>query len=146
MPILKRKIALAVQAKTERDNTLSQPQEVKKAPNKRSSISSKESKMVKCEAVTVKEEYTGKAANNKKTKQYIRATKTVVKNYGKAIASFAASYMATPYLTPLVEKYAVDLKEFTDYMVTVKETIEGIDTFRALLLINDDGQFKDGCL
>jgi len=72
----------------------------------------------------------------------IKSTKTVVKNYGKAIASFALSPIAVPYLNPLVKNEGIKLTEFIHYISAVKESIEGIDTFRSLLLIKDSDEKK----
>lgn len=76
-----------------------------------------------------------------KARNEIKSTKTVVKNYGKAIASFAANPIAFPYLMPLAARERVDIEDFCDYIRSVKDTIEGIDTFRVLLLVkNTDPQ------
>jgi len=72
----------------------------------------------------------------------IKSTKTVVKNYGKAIASFALSPIAIPYLNPMLKQEGIKLNEFIHYISAVKESIEGIDTFRALLLIKDSDEKK----
>ena len=64
-----------------------------------------------------------------------KSTKTVVKNYGKAIASFVISPIAVPYLSPLIDREGVSIEEFTRYIAEAKEKIEGIDTLRALLLV-----------
>lgn len=79
----------------------------------------------------------------KKTSLKAKSTKTVVKNYGKAIASFAMTPIAVTYLVPMLDQEAnITLNEFVNYMSTAKESIEGIDTFRALLLIADTDDEK----
>lgn len=66
-----------------------------------------------------------------------RATKNIVINFGKAIASFAVSPLATPYLEQILEKENITSKEFTDFVNEAKAGIGGIDSFRLLLLIDE---------
>jgi len=72
----------------------------------------------------------------------VKSTKTVVKNYGKAIASFAISPIAIPYLNPLVKQEGISVNEFVKFISTAKEGIEGIETFRALLLVKEGDDKK----
>ena len=67
-----------------------------------------------------------------------RATKNIVVNFGKAIASFAASSLAFPYLADLIEKENITSADFTQFINKSKSKIGGIDSFRNLLLINED--------
>lgn len=67
-----------------------------------------------------------------------RATKNIVKNYGKAIASFASSTMAKPYLIPILEEHRVKVDDFLEFASKAKESIESINTFRDVLLITDN--------
>lgn len=71
-----------------------------------------------------------------------RATKNIVKNYGKAICSFACSSMAKPYLGPILKKHQVEADNFLEFASKAKDTIESINTFRDVLLITkkDDTQ------
>jgi len=68
----------------------------------------------------------------------VRATKNVVKNYGKAICSFATSEIARPYLLPIVHKENIQAEDFIQYVTNHKEAIDSIKTLRAILLIEED--------
>jgi len=71
------------------------------------------------------------------TPERARATKNLLKNYGKAICSFAISELAHPYLLPIIEKEKVEMKDFSEFVFNIKENIDSIQTFRAVLLINE---------
>jgi len=75
-------------------------------------------------------------ACQKKINENYRATKNIPKNYGKAITSFSTSELATPYLDPILRREGLTNEQFMDYMKLAKESIQGIDTFRAFLLID----------
>jgi len=73
------------------------------------------------------------------TSERDRATKNIVKNYGKAICSFACSEVGKPYLESVLEKHNIQQqKEFLAYISKVKESIDSIQSFRSLLLVRDD--------
>jgi len=67
----------------------------------------------------------------------LRATKNIVINFGKAIAAFANSDLAEPYLAELVVKEGVTLQDFKAFSADAKAKIGGIDSFRAFLLANE---------
>ncbi len=71
-----------------------------------------------------------------------RATKNIVKNYGKAICSFASSKVGEPYLQQITHKYNVSISEFVNFVLNAKENIESMSSFRNLLLVHaeDDEQ------
>lgn len=64
-------------------------------------------------------------------------TKNIVKNYGKAIASFAVSGLATPYLTPLCEEYKISSEQFVEYVINRKEYLNNIGSFRSAFLAEE---------
>jgi len=66
-----------------------------------------------------------------------RATKNIVKNYGKAICNFATSQIAIPYLTQLI-KDDIQLTDFVAYVSQIKESIRGLHHFRSILIENND--------
>jgi len=66
-----------------------------------------------------------------------RTTKNIVINYGKAIASFASSDLAKPYLKEYVQDEGVSYEKFLKFIIEAKETIGGIASFRSLLIDND---------
>lgn len=67
----------------------------------------------------------------------LRATKNIVINFGKAIAAFANSDLAEPYLAELVVKEGVTSQDFKVFSADAKAKIGGIDSFRAFLLATD---------
>ena len=69
-----------------------------------------------------------------------RATKNIVKNYGRAISAFALSDLAVPYLNSIIEKEGISLQQFTEYIQQIKGSIDGLTHFRSTILIenNDD--------
>jgi len=70
------------------------------------------------------------------TSEASRATKNIVKNYGRAICSFAISPMALPYLSDILEKEDVSLSQFINYIKHIKGTIDGLFHFRSIILAN----------
>jgi len=72
----------------------------------------------------------------------LRPTKNVVINFGKAIASFATSRLALPYLDSLFHKELITLEDFNDFIGDAKNKIGGIESFRSLLLILKDDSSK----
>jgi len=72
------------------------------------------------------------------TSEKARSTKNVVKNYGKAICSFAVSDLALPYLNPIIMNENVKLEDFVHFVSSIKETIESIQSFRTVLLESED--------
>jgi len=67
-----------------------------------------------------------------------RETKNIVKNYGKAICTFAVSYPALPYLAVILEEQHLPLEQFVKYINQIKDSIDGLHHFRSILLINED--------
>lgn len=61
--------------------------------------------------------------------------KNMTINYGRAIVKFIASPLAVPYLQIYLEKENINMKEFLNFVKNKKNTIAGICSFRALLLI-----------
>ena len=85
-------------------------------------------------------------SQKKSTTGNSRATKNIVINYGKAIASFASSSLATPYLKQIIETEPITLEDFSQFAKEAKDNIGGIDSFRVLLLIEDkDSQIRKTC-
>jgi len=71
------------------------------------------------------------------TPEASRATKNIVKNYGKAICTFAVSNAALHYLMGILEKEQVCLGDFTNYINQTKDSIDGLHHFRSILLISE---------
>ena len=76
------------------------------------------------------------------TPEYYRCTKNIAKNYGKAIASFAGSDLVVPYLQNITISEPCTLSEFIGFVRTNKDVIQGIDSFRAMLLPSDEDDIK----
>lgn len=69
-----------------------------------------------------------------KSRQLNLRTKNIVKNYGKAIASFATSDLAVPYLEPMCIAEKVGVSAFVDYVVNRKEFLDNIENLRNSLV------------
>ena len=70
-----------------------------------------------------------------KTSYEALCIKNLAKNYGRAICNFILSSLCDPYLLPEVEKKQVNLKNFKNYIKDKKNTLDGVEDFRELLLI-----------
>ena len=68
-----------------------------------------------------------------KTTKTKRESKNIVKNYGKAMASFSLTPPAIPYLEVFLAKHEVSFDDFKNFIINNKETIDGIGTLRNLL-------------
>lgn len=74
----------------------------------------------------------------------VRSTKNIVKNYGNAIASFAVSELAVPYLGPLLASEGLDLQGFQQYVYEKKNSLTNISNFRTLLKeYHEDGELEN---
>ena len=84
-----------------------------------------------------------------------RESKNIVKNYGKAMATFSLSIVAAPYLQNILLTRGVNMEAFKNFVINNKEKIDGIGTLRNLLFADatqDDPQlcklkcaFRDIC-
>jgi len=81
-----------------------------------------------------------------KTPEKIRCTKNIVKNYGRAIAKFACSEMALPYMLPILKEKGVEYSDALSFFSKAKTKIQGIDTFRALVLVLPTDTAKEAAL
>ena len=71
-----------------------------------------------------------------------RATKNIVINYGKAMASFAVSSLAISYLQRFLEQETVELTEFITFVSHSRDNIGGIAGLRRLLLTGGEDDSK----
>lgn len=67
-------------------------------------------------------------------------TKNIVKNYGKAMCSFAASHLAVEYLQPLALQEKIRVDRFKEYYRCKKELLGSIESFRNLYIEDDSDQ------
>jgi len=74
------------------------------------------------------------------TPETSRATKNVVKNYGRAICNFSTSTLSLPYLTPFLQKEEVTREGFIVFVSTSKGAIDGLHNFRNILLPREDDE------
>jgi len=77
----------------------------------------------------------------KKSSHY-DSSKNIVKNYGRAICSFIISDLGVPYLKPMLAKERVRIEELRTFISNEKERIDGISSFRRLLLPNESDEAK----
>jgi len=70
--------------------------------------------------------------------KFANPTKNIIINYGKAIASFASSDLAAPYLQPYLRGEDGDLKEkFKKFINQAKSRIAGNESLQSLLKSNE---------
>ncbi len=139
MRFLKNKIALSAQLKVANDLALTKI-EVKQEPQVQVKVAPVP--VQQTQQKTKEPSNRGRKKTSPEAKEEAKSTKTVVKNYGKAIASFAMSPVAIPYLSEIMAQNNVKHSEFVEYVGKAKESIEGIDTFRSLLLVKDNDHPK----
>jgi hypothetical protein len=61
--------------------------------------------------------------------------KNVAKNYGRAICKFALCSVGENYLQQHAAELDVNIADFKNYLKEKKETLDGVENFRELLLI-----------
>lgn len=64
-------------------------------------------------------------------------SKNIIKNYGKAMCSFASSKMATPYIENIIAKLGykkINIPKFMEHMNRKKETTNSMESIRKLLM------------
>ncbi len=84
-----------------------------------------------------------KCMGSPKTPEKIRCTKNIVKNYGRVIAKFACSEISLPYLIPILNEKGVSYSDSMAFFTKAKTKIQGIDTFRALVLVTEEDNPKE---
>ena len=66
------------------------------------------------------------------------SSKNIVKNYGKAMCSFAASELSMPYLNQIYQREPFDIATFQTRMREKRDDIDSIESVRTLLLVRKD--------
>ena len=94
--------------------------------------------LIKKAAVTKKVERLVKSRPKDETKAQLNSAKNIVKNFGRAISSFCLSDIALPYLEPLMNHEDIKLPSFQKFISLGKENIDGIASFRTLLLVMEE--------
>ncbi len=130
MRILKRKIALANSLANQK--ALSTPRALRSRKNSNNSLSTEVVSSPES-SKRIRERIPGCSF----TPEHARATKNIVKNYGRAICSFAVSNISAPYLGEILEKEGVLFQSFADYVNEIKEKIDGLQHFRSVLLMKE---------
>jgi len=75
------------------------------------------------------------AAKGGKMERGATSAKNIVKNYGRALANFAASNLALPYLTKLIDKENIRVKDFRRFIASKKKRARCIAGLRQLLVV-----------
>lgn len=87
-----------------------------------------------------------KAKKEKKALQPKRATKrdssqpsskNIVKNFGKAMCTFASSNLSMPYLEQINQRYNINIDAFQDHIHSKRDLVDSISSVRVLFLITD---------
>jgi len=131
MPYLKNKVNIS--RKSTITDLLSEDEENLSAPLK--SSQSKVKKEKENERTQKKQKQPSQKAAKVKRDQSKPSSKNIVKNFGKAMCSFASSDLALPYLDQLNTKRGVNLEQFQDHIHKKRDLIDSIDSLRTLLLI-----------
>jgi len=129
MRFLKRKVVLLPLSDEENNETINDIQTDKPA-TKQSIQPFKETKIQK-EVATLYE-----------PKKTFTSSKNIVKNYGRALTNFALSKTAIPYLTPILQREVIELKEFREFISSRKDKINCIVKLRELLLVRREDTTK----
>ncbi len=132
MPYLKNKVNIS--RKSTITEVLSEDEENIVTPVKISEPKAKKEKENERTQKTPKQQQTQKAAKVKRD-QSKPSSKNIVKNFGKAMCSFASSDLALPYLDQINAKKGVNLEQFQDHIHKKRDLIDSIDSLRTLLLI-----------
>jgi len=70
--------------------------------------------------------------------------KNIVKNYGRAFASFALSNVSNKFLTKLLEEKNLAHSKFKEFVLDRREGINGISTLRDMLLVQPKDTREEG--
>ena len=108
------------------------PSAISQSPSVDSSSSKTEAKK------TRKKASSSKKSTPAKPERGSTSAKNIVKNYGRALANFAASNLAVPYLNTLIEKEKVRVKDFRRFIASKKKRARCIAGLRNLLVVQDD--------
>lgn len=71
-------------------------------------------------------------------------SKHIIKNFGKAMCTFACSTMAQPYLQDILKNGNIKVHEFQNYIKGKRDIIDSMKSIRDLLLVrkNDDEKLR----
>lgn len=71
-------------------------------------------------------------------------SKHIIKNFGKAMCTFACSTMAQPYLQDILKNGNIKVHDFQNYIKGKRDIIDSMKSIRDLLLVkkNDDEKLK----
>jgi len=64
------------------------------------------------------------------------STKNIVKNFGRAFATFALSDISAKYLESILKQKKLSMEDFRDFVAARKEGIDGISSLREMLLVH----------
>ena len=134
MSILKKKIFLALQAKSQQAKEPADVVRAERTPSEETSDERPVTRRIETKPISKKRR---KGQGDAITPMKTRCTKNIVKNYGKVIATFACSDVSMSYLEEILKKISLPLSDFMEYMRKIKSSIEGIDSFRTALVIKD---------
>ena len=138
MRFLKTKVALACKrAQEEKESQLSVESSqtsvsLKSSGSNVSALSTKPFTIIRDNKSTIKQK-----RPRSKAKESI-VSKNIIKNYGKAMATFACSKLSKPYLERITDEGDIDEKGFVHFMATYKECTDSIGGLRSLLLVTEE--------
>jgi hypothetical protein len=146
MPYLKKKIAKAILKNSQIADDLN-PVKVEYADEKQPIVKIEEPVPPK-QTKTMAKPAPKKTSKNQKPTEEISASilqakktansaKNIVKNFGRAMVTFAISKLAVPYIEAKLKELDLEYQVFQSYLFQRKENMDGISSLRALILIED---------
>jgi len=69
--------------------------------------------------------------------------KNLIKNYANAIASFAITFTARPYIEPLAKERGIRLSEFDKFVLQKKKSLTSLESFKEILTISKADSGKE---
>jgi len=133
MRFLKNKIALASRAKSNSKNASQSKHTDNFYCSKSTSSSSEVSQNTSPASPFARRRLPGFSFTSEK----VKVTKNIVINYGRAISGFALSNLSDPYWEVLIVNEKTDRKKFNEFVQKVKNTIGGICSFKAILVVTE---------
>jgi len=146
MPYLKNKIAKAILKNTQSSDDLN-PVKVEYTDEKQQLVKIEEPAQPKQTKTKAKPAPKKTSKNQKPTeeisasilqaKKTANSAKNIVKNFGRAMVTFAISKLAVPYIEDKLRELNLEYHVFQSYLFQRKENMDGISSLRALILIED---------
>jgi hypothetical protein len=101
---------------------------------------SKPTSQIKPEPLSARPKITKMKSKAKSMRRMALVTKNLVKNFGRAIANFAASSLAMPYIPESTFKSEEERDRFIDYCLAKRDEIQTIESFKDAYWADDNDE------